>query len=168
MKRRSRHTTNAWLIVPPIMSVLKDVVAAIALLSTEPGITAKAKFYYSLSLLPGVLFVEDALPALFVNVLFWALVGLILYTCIAFKRAWLLVIPPAIFLFKDVIAMTTVMLSSRGGITPQATRYYSVAMLPGSVVHKLVNPTLFNVAFGALTGVLLYLLATRRNAVGLP
>ena len=146
-----------------MMSFLKDVVAAISVLSTEPGITAKAKFYYALSLLPGALLVNDALPALIVNVLFGALVGLILYVCVSFKRVWLLIFPPATFLIKDFIAMTTIMLSTRSGISRQATLYYSIAMLPGSALSKVVNPTLFNMALGALIGLLLYLLATRRK-----
>ena len=90
-----RQTSTAWLILPPTISFLKDIISAVVLLSTEPGITAKAKFYYSLSLLPGALFVNDAVPAVLINVLFAELVGSAIYLSLKFERTWLLVVPPS-------------------------------------------------------------------------
>ena len=147
------------------MFFLKDVIATNALLATEPGITARAKHYYGIALLPGPLFVNDAAPALVANLIFGALVGLMLYVSLALKRGWLLVLPSAIFLCKDLIAMTVVILSTGSRITPQARQYYSIAMLPGSLLHRVGPPTLFNVAFGLLLGLLLYLYVTRRKGV---
>jgi hypothetical protein len=160
-----RQTSKKWLILPPIISFLKDIIAAVVLLSTEPGITAKAKFYYSLSLLPGALFVNDAMPSVFVNLLFAELVGGAIYLGLRFERAWLLIVPPLILLFKDMLAMTIAMLLNQPGTATTTSRFYSIAMLPGSAFHRLMEPIFFNVLFAALAGLGLYLYIVRRHAV---
>jgi hypothetical protein len=50
-----KQVSKAWLLVPPLAFLLKDIVATIALLSREPGITANAAFYYAIAMLPGTL-----------------------------------------------------------------------------------------------------------------
>ncbi len=64
---------------------LKDVVATIAVLSTEPGITETAALYYQVAQLPGRLFL-DAGAATFFNVAFggsagWAVYRWALWRC---------------------------------------------------------------------------------------
>jgi len=71
-----------WLILPPLMILLKDVIATLLMFATEPGITAKTHYYYSLALLPGSWIVDDALPATIANVLLGVLVGLALFLCL--------------------------------------------------------------------------------------
>jgi hypothetical protein len=78
--------SRLWLLIPPLLFFIKDTIATLAILATEPGITDKAKFYYALALMPGSLIVEDASPATIVNVLFGALVGLVLFVCLRFVR----------------------------------------------------------------------------------
>src|SRR5712691_8368424 len=118
-----RQPSKSWLILPPIISFLKDMIAAVLLLSTEPGITAKAKFYYSLSLLPGALFVNDAVPAVLVNVLVAELLGSAIYLSLKFERAWLLVVPPLVLFFKDMLTMTIAMLLNQPGAAQTASRF---------------------------------------------
>ena len=81
-----RQTSRSWVVLPPLLFFLKDVIATTALLSTEPGITAKAAFYYSLGLLPGSLVADSATTATVVNVLLGALVGLTLFLFLRFLR----------------------------------------------------------------------------------
>jgi hypothetical protein len=81
-----RTTSRFWLIATPLGFFLKDVIATIALLATEPGITAKASYYYALALLPGPLVFDDAGSAMVVNVIFGALVGLIPYLLLKRRR----------------------------------------------------------------------------------
>jgi len=81
-----RTTSKLWLIAPPLGFFLKDVIATNALLATEPGITAKAKNYYALALLPGALVVDDAGPATVVNMIFGALVGLIIFLLLSRRK----------------------------------------------------------------------------------
>jgi hypothetical protein len=66
------------LIIPPLAFLLKDIIATMAVLSTEPGITAKAAIYYSIALLPSTILANPGLAMLF-NVLFGGLIGWILY-----------------------------------------------------------------------------------------
>lgn len=77
-----RKASGLWLILPPLLMVLKDTIATFAILATEPGITAKAKYYYALALLPGSWIVDDAFPATIVNVLLGVIVGLGLFLCL--------------------------------------------------------------------------------------
>lgn len=79
-----RKASRLWLILPPLLVFLKDTIATLAILATEPGITAKAKYYYALALLPGSWVVDDAFPATIVNVLLGALIGLALFLCLRF------------------------------------------------------------------------------------
>ena len=81
-----RQTSRSWVVLPPLLFFLKDVISTTALLSTEPGITGKAAFYYSLGLLPGSLVADSATTATVVNVLFGALVGLTLFLFLRFLR----------------------------------------------------------------------------------
>jgi hypothetical protein len=147
------------LIVAPAAFLLKDIVATNAVLSTEPGVTAKAARYYSIATLPGPLFVESSV--MLFNFIFGALLGLILYLCLRFKNIWLLIIPPSAFLLKDIIALATAVLSTEPGISAKAARYYSIAMLPGSMFSKILDPMLFNFLFGAVIGIFLYLHVVR-------
>lgn len=153
------------LVIPPLGFVLKDVVATIAILSTEPGISAKASMYYSIAMLPGPLFAESWV--MLFNFSFGVLVGLILYLSLRFKKVWLLIIPPSAFLLKDIIALAITVLSTESGISAEAASYYSIAMLPGSVFHKVVDPMLFNALCGALMGIVLYLRAVHRKSAPL-
>jgi hypothetical protein len=66
------------LCVPTLCFTAKDITATIVILATEPGITARASFYYSIALLPGTLFVSNG-NAFFVNILFGAFLGGLLY-----------------------------------------------------------------------------------------
>lgn len=160
-----RQTSRNWLILPPIISLAKDVVAAVIVLSTEPGITAQAKFYYSLSLFPGPLFVNSATPAIFVNVLFAELIGLSAYLCLRFDKISLFIIPPLGFLLKDILATAIAILLNQPGTNTQPSRFYSIAMLPGSALHRFMEPMLFNVLFAALVGLGLYLFFRKRRTV---
>lgn len=159
-----RQTSTNWLVLPPIISLAKDVVAVVIVLSTEPGITAQAKFYYSLSLFPGPLFVNSAVPAIFVNVLFAEVIGVSAYLSLRFDKISLFIIPPLGFLLKDILATAIAILLNQPGTDTQASRFYSIAMLPGSALHRFLEPMLFNFLFAALVGLGLYLYIVRRQA----
>lgn len=81
-----RKVSTLWLILPPLLVILKDTIATFAILATEPGITAKAKSYYALALLPGSCIVDDAFPAIIVNVFLGVVVGLALFLCLRSMR----------------------------------------------------------------------------------
>ncbi len=81
-----RKTSRLWLLLPALLFFIKDTIATIAILATEPGITAKAKFYYGLALMPGSLIVKDAEPATIANLLVGAVMGLMLFLCLRFLR----------------------------------------------------------------------------------
>ena len=72
-------------IIPPIAILLKDIIATIAVLSAEPGITAKASRYYAIALLPGSLVVNTG-SAMVVNLIFAAFMSFILYLLIINSR----------------------------------------------------------------------------------
>jgi len=145
----------------PFAFLLKDVLATVVVLSNETGISHNAARRYSFALLPGPLFVESRV--MLFNFVFGALVGVALYVCLRFARAWLLIVPPAAFLLKDIIALTIAVLFTGAEITPTAARYSYLALLPGSVLHKIGDPMLFNVLFGALLGLIFYLYFARRR-----
>ena len=153
------------LVIPPLGFVLKDVVATMAILATEPGITSKAARYYSIALFPGPLFVESWV--MLFNFIFGVLVWLALYLSLRFKKGWLLIVPPSAFLLKDMIALALAVLSTEPEISAKAASYYAIAMLPGSVFRKVVDPMLFNALCGALMGIVLYLRAVRRKSSSL-
>ena len=81
-----RKTSKLWLIVPPLLVLIKDMIATLAILATEPGITAKAKLNYALALLPGSIIVDDAAPAIMVNLCLGILLGLTLFLGLGFMR----------------------------------------------------------------------------------
>jgi hypothetical protein len=84
------------------------------------------------------------------------------------KKTWLLILLPLAFLLKDVIA-TMALLATEPGITDTATFYYLIALLPGALFFSAGYAILFNIFFGVLLGLVLYLWAIRReNAVGSP
>jgi len=70
-----RSLIKIWLlIIPPLGFLLKDILATMVVLSTEPGITPRAALYYHIALVPGTLFVS-ADGAILFNVLFGGIVG---------------------------------------------------------------------------------------------
>jgi len=155
-------TTIAVILVLPVMFVIKDIVATMALLSTEPGVTANAALYYRLATLPGTLWFGGG-AAMSFNVLFGLVVGLFLYLLVKRKKWWLLGLPPLAFFSKDVIATTTFALSTGAEATARASYYYAIALLPGSALERFGDPILFNILFGAVLGLVLYLRAVRRS-----
>ena len=75
-----KKPSTLWVVVPALVMFLKDVVATMAILATEPGITREAKYYYRLAIVPGSLVVEEVTALLFsVNILFGVFVGLIVF-----------------------------------------------------------------------------------------
>ncbi len=77
MKQRLK---KLWLlIVLPLAFLLKDLIATMAVLSTEPGITSKAVLFYGIALLPGSLFLGTSQYTLLFNLLFGALLGVVFY-----------------------------------------------------------------------------------------
>ena len=72
-------------ILPPIAVLLKDIIATMAILSIEPGITAKASRYYAIALLPGSIVVNPG-SAIVVNLIFAAFMSLILYLLLTGSR----------------------------------------------------------------------------------
>ena len=77
-------------IFPPLAFFIKDIIATMILLSTEPGITPRAAFYYSVALLPATLVVRAG-QAIFVNILVGFLVGGVFFLLInrqAVGRPW--------------------------------------------------------------------------------
>jgi len=158
---RQRVVRVLIVIMPPFIFLLKDVVATIAILSTEPGITARASLYYHIALIPGVLWF-DAQRAILFNLVFGVIVGVAVLLCFIRKRTWMIVIPPLAFLLKDTIVVMISVLSSKGG-TDRSEPYYSLALLPGSILQTLGDPILFNCIFGTLLGLVLYTRAIRRR-----
>ena len=63
---------------------VKDIVAMLAVLSTEPGVTQTAALYYKIAELPGRLFL-DAGPAMFVNVAFGGCTGWVVYRWVLWR-----------------------------------------------------------------------------------
>jgi hypothetical protein len=81
------------------------------------------------------------------------------------KKIWLLILLPLAFLLKDLIA-TMALLATEPGITNTATFYYLITLLPGALFFSAGHAILFNIFFGVLLGLVLYLWAIRReNAV---
>ncbi len=151
------------LIVPPFIFLLKDVVATIAVLSTEPGITARAALYYHVALVPGILWF-DATYAILFNLIFGVIVGLCIFLCFTGKPTRLIIIPPLAFFLKDTVVVTLSFIMSQGG-TARSEPYYSLALLPGSILQRAIDPILVNLVVGALFGLVLYVRAIRRKDV---
>ncbi len=73
------------LLIPPLLFLLKDLIATMIVLSYEPGITAEAVHNYALELLPGSLFVVTGnAPAL--NLGFGVIIGALLYFGALYRR----------------------------------------------------------------------------------
>jgi len=75
---------------------------------------------------------------------------------------WLLFLPAAFFLIKDIIA-TFVVLSYEPGISGAAVLHYAYALLPGTLFVVTGYAPLVNMVFGAILGVILYLFITLRR-----
>ena len=73
------------LLLIPLAFLVKDVIATMAILSTEPGITERAVFYYALALLPATLFVVTGY-AIAVNLVIGVLISVIIY--VVRNRRW--------------------------------------------------------------------------------
>ena len=85
MARITLH--KVWfLIIPPVAFFLKDIIATMILLSTEPGITPRAALYYHIALLPGTLLVSAG-QALVVNILFGVFIGGILFLLVIREKS---------------------------------------------------------------------------------
>ena len=79
------------------------------------------------------------------------------------KPIWLLiVIPPLLFIAKDIIA-TMVVLSYEPGITEKAVINYSLQLLPGSLFVPNNYALTLNAGFGVAIGSLLYFVARYRR-----
>jgi len=131
-----------------------------AVLSSEPGITARAALYYRIAMLPGTIWFGGG-QAMFFNFMFGALVGLIIYLCVRVKKMWLLSLPPLAFFLKDVIATMVIASSSETEITAKAAHHYAIALLPGGLLSP-DHAILINLFFGALLGFVLYMRAIRQ------
>jgi hypothetical protein len=82
-KREGSRVTRSpnkiqFIAIGAVAFFMKDIVATIAVLSTEPGVTQTAALYYKIAQLPGRLFL-DAGPAMFVNVAFGGCTGWVVY-----------------------------------------------------------------------------------------
>ena len=75
---------------------------------------------------------------------------------------WLLFLPAAFFLVKDIIA-TFVVLSYEPAITEEAVLHYAYALLPGTLFAVTGYAPLVNLIFGIMLGVILYLFITLRR-----
>ena|SRR5580704_4984846 len=74
-------------------------------------------------------------------------------------RTWQRILPvtiPGTFVFKDILA-TLVVLSNEPGISARKAFYYSVALLPGSLLASNGVAPLANIVLGFLVGLVLYL-----------
>ena len=80
----SKKVSKAWLVIPPVAFLFKDIVATEAMLSREPGITAKVAFYYAIAMLPGTLISGES--AMLINLVFGVGVGLMLYFGLLWRR----------------------------------------------------------------------------------
>jgi len=77
---REANRSQKWLllILPPLVFLLKDMIATIAVLSNEPGVTPRAVMYYRIAQLPGRLFFGADGATLF-NILVGIVIGWLLY-----------------------------------------------------------------------------------------
>jgi len=161
---RKTLATIAAILALPALFVIKDIVATMAILSTEPGITSKAALYYRVAMLPGTLWFGGAAATLF-NVIFGLIVGTVLYLSVRQKKLWLVGLPALALFLKDVIATAVLVLRAAPESTAKPSLSYAIALLPGSALEKFGDPIVFNLVIGIVLGLLLYLLALRRRAV---
>lgn len=78
--RKSKPVSFAKLLLIPLAFLLKDMIATMAILSTEPGITERAVFYYAIALLPATLVFTtgSAIPVnLFIGVMIAVIIWLV-------------------------------------------------------------------------------------------
>jgi ABC-type enterochelin transport system permease subunit len=75
---------------------------------------------------------------------------------------WLLFLPAAFFLVKDLVA-TVVVLSYEPGISAVAVLHYAYTLLPGTLFVVTGYAPLVNLVFGTILGVILYLFITLRR-----
>ena len=79
------------------------------------------------------------------------------------KPIWLLiVIPPLLFIAKDIIA-TIIVLSYEPGITERAVINFSLELLPGSFFVPNNYALTFNACFGLAIGAILYFVVRSRR-----
>ena len=85
MQNWATWRNSLYFILPPLSFLVKDIIATVAVLSREPGITAQAVFFYSVALLPGSLVVSNG-KAPFVNTAVGLFLGLMLFLRICIRR----------------------------------------------------------------------------------
>ena len=157
-----RLTIIAVILALPVIFVIKDIVATMAVLSTEPGITAKAALYYRIAMLPGTLWFGGGAAMVF-NFVFGVVVGFVLYLSEKRKKLWLLGVPVLALFLKDVFATAVLAVSAPPGTNAKPSLSYAIALLPGSALERFGDPIVFNLFIGLLLGLVLYLRAVRRS-----
>jgi hypothetical protein len=78
MLEQRRPISFAKLMLIPGAFLLKDIIATMAILAQEPGISGRAVLYYTIALLPGTLFVVTGY-AITVNLLIGLLISVTIY-----------------------------------------------------------------------------------------
>ena len=81
---KRKHISFGKLLLIPLAFLVKDIIATMAILSTEPGITERAVFYYALALLPGTLVVRTG-SAIPVNLVFGVTISIIIYAVLKLR-----------------------------------------------------------------------------------
>jgi len=164
----NRTTRIIWAALLPVLFLIKDILATVAVLSTEPGITAKASLYYHVAILPGILW-HDAGGAMIFNFIFGGILGLILYLCSKTAMLWFVFAPPLLLFSKDTACVTARIWAESNGNYNHGGCYY--AMLPGSLSDRF-DPIIVNVLFGFLIGLAVFSISriarrilSRRNKI---
>jgi hypothetical protein len=75
-----------YLTLPPLVVLLRDIAAAIGLLSREPGLSDRDVFIYKLAILPGSLWVGSS-AALMINLTLAVLLGFVSYLVVRKNRS---------------------------------------------------------------------------------
>lgn len=78
MLEQRRPISFAKLLLIPLAFLVKDIIATMAILAQEPGISGRAVLYYAIALLPGSLFVVTGY-AITVNLVIGVLISVIIY-----------------------------------------------------------------------------------------
>ena len=68
----------ATVLLIPLAFLVKDVIATVAFLSREPGITERVAFYFAIASLPATLFVTTAY-AMAVNLVIGGMTSVVIY-----------------------------------------------------------------------------------------
>ena len=79
------------------------------------------------------------------------------------KKTWLLILPPLVFLIKDVFA-TVIVLATEPGITAKTISYYRIALLPGTLLVRTGMAFFVNIVFAAFLSLILYVSIIRPKA----